>query len=99
MNDGGLFELCNPARFLLITLATVETAFSCPMILLCKCFSKFNNFSVSASVIFLTGILVQSSITAAISASVNILGFNFLVKSSIFKLRLHSLVFKLAAFC
>ena len=44
IKEGGLLVLFSPALFLLIALETASTAFSCPITLLCKLFSKFNNF-------------------------------------------------------
>ena len=63
INEGGLLVVWRPARFLLIAFATTDTASFWPIILLWRLFSRFNNFCVSASVIFVTGILVQLSIT------------------------------------
>ena len=98
MNDGGLFVLFNPARLRRIALETASTADCCPTTLLCKFSSKFKSFCVSASVIFLTGILVQLSITSAISCTVKLFNFNLLFNSSICSIKLHSLVFNSAAF-
>ena len=98
MNDGGRFVLWSPARFLLIALETALTALSWPITLLWRFVSRFNSFCVSASVIFLTGILVQFSITCAISWTVKDFNFIVLFKWSISSINLHSLVFKSAAF-
>ena len=66
----GLSGFLKPTLLLFIALATVFTASSCPIILLCKVSSKFLNFSVSLSFIFCTGIPVLFAIISAISSVV-----------------------------
>ncbi len=81
INEDGFFFFLNPERFLLMALARLVTAGCCPTTLLCSLSSKCINLSASSSLIFCTGILVQASITYAISSSVNSI-FSYSLDSS-----------------
>lgn len=59
----------NPALALFTAFATAEQASSCPITLDCNVFSRLTSFSLSPSVIRLTGMPVQLPTTSAISSS------------------------------
>ena len=73
----GLLGEFKPALFLWIDLTTLETAWSCPIILSLIIFSSFDNLFFSVDTILLTGMLVIIETTSAISFSSTVTLFSF----------------------